>query len=260
MENKNILVFSPHADDAAIFIGGTLAKLSRDGWKIYIARVTNDDFDSKGLDQKTTIEKNRSEAEAAYAALGAVETIHMGFKSDYMRMNDYNKLRGDIAELIRKIRPYSLYTFDLDMRGESNLDHKIIAEAVHEALWISAFDLHYPEHFEKGLTTYSVPELVLFSTAPDECYTANDIESVMDVKIKALCCHETPINNMLMNAIQSAEYAGLPCDELKEILDAPRDEVIAMFATKLAAGIGEPFGLNAAEMIKVCPSSLGIFG
>lgn len=28
------LVFSPHADDAAAFCGGTLAKLAHHGWKI----------------------------------------------------------------------------------------------------------------------------------------------------------------------------------------------------------------------------------
>ena len=151
MNNNRILVFSPHADDATIFVGGTLAKHAAEGKEVTIARVTNDDFDSHGLDTETTIVKNREEAEAAYAALGAVVTIHMGYKSDYMMTNDYGRLRADIVRLIRKIRPYTVFTFDLAMKNESNMDHDIIGKAVHEALWIAAFDLHYPEQIAEGL-------------------------------------------------------------------------------------------------------------
>ena len=260
MENNNILVFSPHADDAAIFVGGTLAKLAAQGKRIYIARVTNDDFDSYGLDAQATIERNRKEAAAAYAALGAVETIHMGYKSDYMMTADYDMLRCDIVELIRKIRPYTVFTFDLDMKNESNMDHRIIGNAVHEALWVAAFDLHYPEQIKAGLLPYSVPETVLFSTAPTEEYEAEDISCSIETKIKALCCHKTPIDNMLRGAVRAAQCAGIPCDELEQALEAPFDCVVDMFARKLAGTIGEPFGLEYAEMIKRITPSLGIFG
>lgn len=260
MENNRILVFSPHADDATIFVGGTLAKLAAQGKEIYIARVTNDDFDSYGTDAASTIERNREESQAAYSAIGAAETIHMGFKSDYMMMNDYGKLRRDIVGLIRKIRPYTLFTFDLAMKNESNMDHDIIAKAVHEALWISSFDLHYPDQIQAGLLPYSVPEVVLFSTAPDESYEPSDISEVIEAKINALRCHKTPVNNMLQHALLAARCAGLPTQELEQITAMPRDSVIDMFARKLASTIGEAFNLSAAEMIKVCPPSLGIFG
>ncbi len=260
MSNDNILVFSPHADDATIFVGGTLLQLARAGKKIYIARVTNDDFDSRGLDRDTTLIRNKEEAEKAYSLLGAAETIHMGYQSDYMMSADYAKLRGDIVALIRRIRPYTVFTFDLDMPGESNMDHRVIGNAVHEALWIAAFDLHYHEQIENGLLPYSVPETVLFSTAPDASYEANDISDVIDEKISALCCHKTPIDNMLRGAVLSAECAGLPCEELKEALSLPLANIVDMFGRKLAAGIGEPFGIGYAEMIKKIPPSLGIFG
>lgn len=258
--NNRILVISPHADDATIFIGGTLAKLAIEGKQIYIARVTNDDFDSCGLSLTDTIEINREEAEKAYRTLGACEVIHMGYKSDYMRSAEYSKLRGDFVELIRKIRPYSLYAFDLNMKGESNMDHNIIAEAAAEALWISTFRLHYPEQIEKGLEPYSVPETVNFSTAPGEEYTVNDISEVMDIKIEALKCHKTPINNMLENTLLGAKCAELETKELEGIMAADRDYVIDMFARKLANKIGEPFEVDYGEMICIHPAGLGIFG
>ena len=258
--NNKVLVISPHADDATIFIGGTIAKLAKEGKEIYIARVTNDDFDSFGLDQAATIERNCEEAEKAYHTLGAYEVIHMGYKSDYMMSADYSKLRGDFVELIRKICPYSLYVFDTDMKGETNMDHKIIAAAVAEALWVATFKLHYPEQIEKGLNPYAVPETVHYSTAPDEEYAVNDISEVMDIKIEALKCHKTPINNMLENTLLSAKCAELETGELEEIMAADRDDVIDMFARKLANKMGEPFEMEYGEMICVHPAGFGIFG
>jgi len=259
MNKKNILVLSPHADDATIFVGGTLAKLAEEGHNVYIARVTNDDFDSFGMDVESTIIKNREEAEVAYRTLGACDVIHMGYKSDYMVTADYQQLRGDIVELIRKIKPFTLFTFDTDMAGETNMDHKIIASAAAEALWVSAFDLHYPEHFTRGLAPYSVPDFTCFSTAPDERYTASDITAVIDKKAAALVCHKTPVNNMLQTKLLALKCAGMPTDEFEGIAGADRDYVIDMFARKLAMSMGEPFGMEYAEMISHHPFSMGIF-
>ncbi len=260
MNDKNILVLSPHADDATIFVGGTLAKLADEGNKVYIARVTNDDFDSFGMNVESTITKNREEAEAAYRILGAFDVIHMGYKSDYMMTADYQKLRGDIVELIRRIKPFTLFTFDTEIADETNMDHKIIASAAAEALWVSTFDLHYPEHFTKGLAPYSVPEYTYFSTAPDERYTASDITATIDKKAAALICHKTPVNNMLQTKLLALKCAGMPTDEFKGVAGADRDYVIDMFTRKLAMSIGEPFGMEFAEMVSHHPFSMGIFG
>lgn len=258
--NNRVLVISPHADDATIFVGGTLARLAAEGKSIYIARVTNDDFDSFGLDTVQTIENNRVEAEAAYSALGAHEVIHLGYVSDYMMSADYNALRGDIVRLIRKIRPYSIYSFAMDMKGESNMDHRVITAAVSEALWVSTFQLHYPEQVKEGLGPFSVPETVNFSTAPTGEYSASDISSTIDKKIEALKCHKTPINNMLENARLSAQCAGLDTGFIDGAIAMDRDAVIDMFARKLAAGMAEPFGLDYAEMIHSHPPGMGLFG
>ncbi len=43
---KTAMVISPHADDAAAFCGGTLAKLALDGWNVVLVRVTDDRKDS----------------------------------------------------------------------------------------------------------------------------------------------------------------------------------------------------------------------
>src|SRR5712671_6200448 len=43
VENKTILVFTPHPDDDVFGAGGTIALLNRNGNKVYIAIYTNDD-------------------------------------------------------------------------------------------------------------------------------------------------------------------------------------------------------------------------
>ena len=45
MGRNTTMMIAPHADDAALFCGGTLAKLAREGRQIVLVRVTNDDRD-----------------------------------------------------------------------------------------------------------------------------------------------------------------------------------------------------------------------
>ncbi|MEI6580384.1 MAG: hypothetical protein WCN92_13110, partial [Eubacteriales bacterium] len=80
------------------------------------------------------------------------------------------------------------------------------------------------------------------------------------IKCQALCCHKTPVNNMLQTKLLGIKCAGLATDDFEEIIDADRDYVIDMFARKLAMDIGKPFGVEYGEMISIHPPGLGIFG
>ena len=61
------LMISPHADDAAAFCRGTLAKFAAEGWRVIVARVTDDAKDSVGLTIEET--KRRNAAELSHSRL-----------------------------------------------------------------------------------------------------------------------------------------------------------------------------------------------
>lgn len=245
--NKRVLVISPHADDATIFIGGTIKNLANQGYKVYIARVTNDDYDSYYTDSVTAIINNRTEAEAAYAVLGVEDVIHLGYESDNLNEVCYKTLRGDIVKLIRSIQPFELFSFDYDSLNENNMDHKIIANATAEALWISSFPLHYKEQLNEGLSCFSVPVRKRFSREGGQSYKCEDIESVIDDKIKALCKHKTALHNMLMQEIKRAEAFGVKVKE--KFCDDELFSFVELMAKEHAQSIGRAYGVKYGEMI-----------
>jgi LmbE family N-acetylglucosaminyl deacetylase len=62
------LVICPHADDAAAFCGGTVAKLAAAGWRMVLVRVTDDARDSVGV---ATVEETHSPQHRGAADRGA---------------------------------------------------------------------------------------------------------------------------------------------------------------------------------------------
>lgn len=254
--NNRVLVISPHADDATIFIGGIIKQLSNSGSDVYIARVTNDDFDAFGVDEKTAIINNRNEAEEAYKVLGVKDVIHMGYLSDYIFQADYNMLRGDIVKLIRTIKPFSIYGFDIDGRNEDNTDHKIIAKATSEALWISSFSLHYKEQLVGDIQPFCVASRNKFMREGDTECKCIDISDVIDSKVEALKKHRTMLNNILTQAIMRAKSYGADVPITAEV---GLESIVDTLCRQQAQIIGANYNIQYGEIIKEESAGLAAF-
>ncbi len=90
---KTAMIISPHADDAAAFCGGTLAKFADEGWNVIFVRVTDDRKDSVGLTIEETITRNTEELHKAAEILGVGEIIELGFETDMLADIPLGKLR-----------------------------------------------------------------------------------------------------------------------------------------------------------------------
>jgi LmbE family N-acetylglucosaminyl deacetylase len=185
------MIVSPHADDAAAFCGATLAKFADLGWKVVLVRVTDDSKDSLGLSVEDTIRANTEQLHSAAAILGISEIIELGYETDCLGDVSRVELRERFVYLIRKHKPYAVFTFDPDGLYENNLDHVVVAEAVDEAFWVSCFDKHHPEHFEGGLEPFSVCERWYFARQLPEATHAEDVSRYLGLKVDALCAHKT---------------------------------------------------------------------
>ena len=89
-----------------------LAKRAAEGWDITLVRVTDDRCDSRGLTVEETIERNRTELEAAATIMGVGEIIELG----------YDKVQNpfDLADRMDKLRnlnagPLQIYVQRGDM-------------------------------------------------------------------------------------------------------------------------------------------------
>ena len=66
MQQVDVLVFGPHADDVEIGLAGTIARHAAEGQRIGICDLTRAELSSNG-----TPDERRAEAQAAAAVLGA---------------------------------------------------------------------------------------------------------------------------------------------------------------------------------------------
>lgn len=248
---KNAMIFSPHADDAAAFCGATLAKFADQGWQVILVRVTDDSKDSVGLTREETIRKNTEELREAAEILGIKDIIELGYETDALFDVSELELREKFVYLIRKYRPYAVFTFDPMGLFENNQDHIRVAQAVDEAFWVSTFDKHYPEHFKEGLEPFSVCERWYFGRKLNEANHAEDVSLYMDKKVKAMYAHQTMVKHMLRQYQMQLETWGRRVDWLDDSFEGDYFELLATFLQEQANSVAKAFNLGEGHMGEV---------
>jgi LmbE family N-acetylglucosaminyl deacetylase len=246
------MIVSPHADDAAAFCGATLAKFADLGWKVVLVRVTDDSKDSLGLSVEDTIRANTEQLHSAAAILGISEIIELGYETDCLGDVSRVELRERFVYLIRKHKPYAVFTFDPDGLYENNLDHVVVAEAVDEAFWVSCFDKHHPEHFEGGLEPFSVCERWYFARQLPEATHAEDVSRYLGLKVDALCAHKTMMEHIFHQHRMQLKTWG----QRVPWLDASVDQgdlkpLIALAMQDQANTVAKEFNLGEGRMGEV---------
>lgn len=256
-DGRTLLLVVAHADDGAIFAGGVLALWARAGWRIHALRVTDDRWDSVGLDEAETIRRNAAEFRAASAVLGIAETEDLLWQTDVLGNADRVALRERIIRAIRMVRPYALMSFDPNsLFYEDNLDHKVLAEAVDEAYWTAMFDKHHPEHMAEGLAPHGCIERWYFGRTLASVTHVVNTAPVIETQLRAVQCHATPIANMGHQFALQARTAGWDEGRIAAALADPGTAI----AARIRAGAerkGRPFGLAAAEYLRCHAADLG---
>jgi LmbE family N-acetylglucosaminyl deacetylase len=216
-----VLVVVAHADDPTLFLGGTIARWADAGWRVVVVRATDDRYDSVGLDEATTIQRNTAEFAEAMAVLGVHQIVELGHRTDCLADASEVALREQIIRQIRTHRPYALVTFDPHSGvGEDNEDHKVVAAATDEAFWTSQFDLHHPEHLADGLRPHGCFERWYFGRPVHHVTDHVDISGVIERKVDAACCHRTMMTNFAHQLVLQADTGGWDLPIAAQVIDS----------------------------------------
>lgn len=259
-EGRVVLLVVAHADDVALFLGGTVAIWADLGWRVVVVRATDDRWDSIGSDEASTIESNRSEFEDAATILGVHEIVELGYPTDMLGDVSTVELRERIIHAVRTYRPYALVSFDpYAMYGEDNLDHITVARAVDESFWTSQFDQHHPEHFDElsahtgeALAPHGCFERWYFGRRVVDVTDVVDITSTLDRKVDAGCCHRTMMLNFFNQLRLQAGTGGWRLPRVDEALAAGDvAEVLPRLLRAGSEGVGSRYGVAAAEEFRV---------
>lgn len=248
---RTLLLVVAHGDDPAFFVGGALRLWANAGWRIVCLRVTDDRWDSVGLDEEETIRRNAEEFRAAAAVLGIAETHELGWATDVLGDASRVALRERIIHAVRQFRPYGIVGFDPDsMFYEDNLDHRVLAQAVDEAYWCAQFDKHHPEHMEQGLEEHGAFERWFFGRTVLSVTHVFDTESVFDRQIEALLCHRTMLDNIARQFRLQARTGGVRVPAIEAAVAGDHHALFERLLRKSAEAKGAPFGLRTAETLR----------
>lgn len=163
----NIIVFSPHPDDADIAMGGTIAKYVHSRHSVLMVVVTIPN-------QK---EVREQEAKRATDILGGRLSL---LRLEPSKLLFNRKLVEMFDKVIASFPPDVIYTSWIH---DSHQDHAIVSEAVIAAARKNTSSLYmYHQQIPSGITPYAFKAQAFV-----------DISEVIDIKIKAILAHESQV-------------------------------------------------------------------
>ena len=111
---RSLLVILAHPDDESFPMGGTLAKYAAEGVRISLICATRGEAGIPGLSPEATGQLRERELRAAAAALGLAEVRFLGYYDGQLAQADPDQAIGQLAKVMREIRPQAVITFGPD--------------------------------------------------------------------------------------------------------------------------------------------------
>ena len=191
-KQSDMMVVTPHPDDAEFGVAGTAARWTREGKNVIYVVCTNGDKGTSDRNMKPQeLAKIREQEQLAAAKLlGVSEVIFL--RHPDQSLEDTDDFRKELVRLIRQYRPEVVVTASPYRRYMWHRDHRITGRVALDAVFPFARDhLSYPELLEEGLEPHKVKEVWLWA-ADDTNYRSN-ITETFDIKMAALGCHKSQI-------------------------------------------------------------------
>ena len=193
-KQAQVMVVTPHPDDAEFGVAGTVARWTGEGKDVIYVVCTNGDKGTSDINMKPDELARIREQEQMAAAklLGVREVIFL--RHPDQALENTPEFRKEIVRLIRMYRPETVVTAAPYRRYIWHRDHRITGRVTLDAVFPYARDLlAYPDLLEEGLQPHKVKEVLLWGSE-DSNYRSN-ITDTFDIKIAALRCHKSQISD-----------------------------------------------------------------
>ncbi len=191
-----VMVVTPHPDDAEFGVAGTVARWVHEGKEVvYVVCSSGEKGTSdRSLKPEELARTREQEQLAAAKLLGVREVVFL--RHPDQSLEDTPEFRKEIVRLIRMYQPETVVTADPYRRYIWHRDHRITGQVVLDAVFPYARDfLAYPDLLEQGFQPHKVKEILFWaSDAPDY---RSDITDTFDIKIAALRCHKSQVQDNL---------------------------------------------------------------
>lgn len=196
-KQTDMMVITPHPDDAEFGVAGTVARWTREGKNVIYVVCTNGDkgASDRNIKPQELARIREQEQLAAAKLLGISEVIFMHYPDQ--SLEDTPEFREELVRLIRRHQPEVVVTASPYRRYMWHRDHRITGQVTMDAVFPYARDhLSYPDLLEEGLQPHKVKEIWLWA-ADDANYRSN-ITETFDIKMAALGCHKSQVGDEML--------------------------------------------------------------
>ncbi len=207
-----ILAIGAHPDDLEILCGGTLAKYSQKGHKIFMAHLCNGNMGGKKISSKQLIKIRDKEAKES---AGLIKAESLGPIAGDLDLYPTKEMRMKVVDIIRYAKPDIIITHSIN---DYMPDHIITGQIVFDSAFTSTLPLYktkYPA-YENIVPVYSMDTVAGIRFEPT-IYV--DITEVFEIKKKMFLCHKSQYkwlkghhNSDPINLIESmGKFRGVQC-------------------------------------------------
>ncbi len=192
MSPPRVLAIMAHPDDAEFTCGGTFAKWIRGGKEMHYIVCTSGDKGTKDPDisPHRLAEIREEEQRDAAQVLGVKEVTFLRHSDGELEVN--MAFRTEIAMLIRRYQPETIFTHDAWRPYQLHPDHRAVGITVTDAIVAARDHLYRPTLEFLGLEAYAPREIYLWGSAEPDYY--EDITETIEVKLKALGLHRSQLS------------------------------------------------------------------
>lgn len=203
--NRAIGIFA-HPDDEAIIVGGTFLLLAELKWETHFVCATKGEastaYDRDYVKKEDLAVVREKEILDAAEILGVAKVHFMDYLDGTLAQCDENEAVQWIADLLNNLQPELIYTFEVNGISHHS-DHKTIHRWVMKVLKDKKLNYH-----PKGIYLATVDNAfgrlkngVLMGSDISEITTIIPIESVAELKAKAILAHRSQLNMLINNGL-----------------------------------------------------------
>ncbi len=213
VEPAQVMVVTPHPDDAEFGVAGTVARWVKEGREVVYVVCTNGDkgTNDENVNPMQVAKIREQEQLAAARVLGVREVIFL--RHPDQGLEDTPEFRKQLVRLIRMYRPDTVVTADPYRRYFWHRDHRITGQVTMDAIFPYARDhLAYPELAIDGLQPHKVSEILFW--APEDTNYCSDITDTFDLKMTALFCHKSQVEQITTSLLE--QWLRQRCEAMAE--------------------------------------------
>ncbi|MCX7876092.1 MAG: bacillithiol biosynthesis deacetylase BshB1 [Melioribacteraceae bacterium] len=184
--NLDVLIFAAHPDDGELSMGGTIAKLTSQNYKVGIIDLSKGELGTRGSSAK-----RMKEAKKASEILKIQVRENLGFKDGSLKFNN-----NYLMTVITKIRKYQPKILFAPYFNDRHPDHIGTSQLVKEAMFFSGLPKIVTKENGKIQIPYRPNKLFYYmQTFEFEPTFIIDITETFQTKMKAIFAYDSQFHN-----------------------------------------------------------------